>query len=305
MSRRSILINKYTLRDINFRRLLPSPAVSCCLLCVLLVLLSPNIYNPSKFAPQPEPPSILRDESRSAKERIEDENVLRWLIKHGADVAAADLRTGRTVFSYACQYCTSAFVQELMSLVPRAHLDYEQDGKRPLLDTIHSVKLKVHTSTRDDRVPILQGLILRGATVDDKDWSWVYMGRKIKLVRRPVLAWAKAELAQNHDHRFFGLVLGCGVHGSRDVPPAQRSPLLKLRGDGHTNARALIWRCLSRRTRTELGRLRQAASVLQSEEDEYAMQVQEWDEEDPYGDLEGRHNPDSDSESDSEDDSFF
>ena len=134
-----------------------------------------------------------------------------------------------------------------------------------------------------------QRLILRGATVDYKGWSWVYMGRKIKLVRRPVLAWAKAELAQNHDHRFFDLVLGCGVHGSRDVPPAQRSPLLKLRGDGHTNARALIWRCLSRRTRTELGRLRQAVSVLQSEEDEYAMQVQEWDEEDPYGDLEGRH----------------
>lgn len=59
-------------------------------------------------------------------------------------------------------------------------------------------------------------------------------------------------------------MLGCGVHGDSDAPPAQRSQLLKLRGDGNTEARMRIARSLGVRVGAkvvELGRLRRAASV--------------------------------------------
>jgi hypothetical protein len=48
------------------------------------------------------------------------------------------------------------------------------------------------------------------------------------------------------DHvNFVKTVLGCGVHGTgHDLPPTQRSPLLKLRGDINTEARLCIAECL-------------------------------------------------------------
>ena len=60
---------------------------------------------------------------------------------------------------------------------------------------------------------------------------------------------------------YICLVLGCGIHASRDLAPAQRSQLMKLRGDGNTDARVRIARCLGVCTGVELGRLRRAAAV--------------------------------------------
>ena len=79
---------------------------------------------------------------------------------------------------------------------------------------------------------------------------------------RELVDWAEYELSVHHT--WVALVLGCGVHGDRDAPPAQRSQLLKLRGDGNTEARMRIARSLGVRVGAkvmELGRLRRAASV--------------------------------------------
>ena len=71
-------------------------------------------------------------------------------------------------------------------------------------------------------------------------------------------AWITSELDR---HRIFVFeVLGCGVHGNRDVPPAQRSPLIALRGDGNTEVRMRIARALGVPLGAYLGRLRGAAA---------------------------------------------
>ena len=46
------------------------------------------------------------------------------------------------------------------------------------------------------------------------------------------------------------------MHGDRDVAPAQRSQLLKLRGDGNTDVRMRIARALGVHVGEELGRVR-------------------------------------------------
>ena len=126
------------------------------------------------------------------------------------------------------------------------------------------------------RVPIVQLLVLRGAPARPKDFpSRVADGTHFTSMsvtdhRRTLLAWADAELATRRT--YVALVLGCGVHASRDLPPAQRSQLMKLRGNGHTDARMRIARCLGVRTSgAELRRLRDAAAVwrqLEEEEEE-------------------------------------
>ena len=56
-------------------------------------------------------------------------------------------------------------------------------------------------------------------------------------------------------------MLGCGVHASHELPPAQRNELMKLRGNGNTDARMRIARCLGVPTGAEVRRLRDAAVV--------------------------------------------
>ena len=102
----------------------------------------------------------------------------------------------------------------------------------------------------------MQMLILRGHPVYSQMFSSrVYLPRAAEL-----LAWVEAELATRHS--FITLILGCGVYGSDDLPPAQRSQLMKLRGSGNADARMRIARCLGVRTsRAVLQRLRDAAEV--------------------------------------------
>ena len=69
-----------------------------------------------------------------------------------------------------------------------------------------------------------------------------------------LLRWADDELETYHN--FYRVVIGGGVHGDRDVAPAQRSQLLKLRGDGNTDVRMRIARALGVRVGEELGQVR-------------------------------------------------
>ena len=64
-------------------------------------------------------------------------------------------------------------------------------------------------------------------------------------------------------HKMFTeLILGCGVHGSRDAPPAQRSQLLKLRGTGIVEARMKLAGYLGVKVKAEAARVAAARTVV-------------------------------------------
>ena len=126
-----------------------------------------------------------------------------------------------------------------------------------------------------DPISIIQLLVLKGAPVLSHEFNirvltcvgkrrdfgglktaaLVYMAH-----RKALLAWAKGELSTHTT--YFALILGCGVHASFYLPPAQRNQLMKLRGDGQTDARIRIARCLGVNfSFVELGRLKAAAEV--------------------------------------------
>lgn len=119
----------------------------------------------------------------------------------------------------------------------------------------------------DEAFSIIQMLVLRGAPLRLDGVARLfyhgYESRRFDLLINSLLARIDAEL---HTTRtFVALVLGCGVHASHDLPPAQRCQLMKLRGDGNTDARQRIARCLGVRTsRAELTRLQSAAEACRA-----------------------------------------
>ena len=178
------------------------------------------------------------------------------MIKHGgADVASPVSNIPNlTIFSLACRTMSPAFVEELAGLVPADHLVLE-DGRyiSPMCAALECNQF---------RIPITKMLILRGAPVPvQEEFTRAAppdVGRIA--IRNELLAWIEGELAVQRT--FLGLVLGCGVHGARAEPPAPQSQLLKLRGDGNTDARMRIAAALGVRVKAELGRLRRAAVGL-------------------------------------------
>ena len=182
-----------------------------------------------------------------------------WMIANGADVKTVDMQQ-RTVFAYACTYMSFAVARELADKVPPEHLTMPgENGFTP-------IKL-AFSYTKRDAMPITQMLILRGVPVLLQDF---FLRQSVpydldKLIKQRNLAnqlasWAMSEVATRDT--FLALVLGCGIHGSRDVAPAQRSQLLNLRGDGNTDVRMRIAGYLGVRLGEEAGRLRRAANVL-------------------------------------------
>ena len=97
-----------------------------------------------------------------------------------------------------------------------------------------------------------------GAPVRAEDMPAERHGTDLLPTRNALLAWLNAEHATCHT--FTTLILGCGVHGSHDVPPAQRSQLLKLRGSGIVEARMKVAGYLGVRVKAEAGRDRSGAS---------------------------------------------
>ena len=78
--------------------------------------------------------------------------------------------------------------------------------------------------------------------------------------RNALLAWLNAEHATRRT--FTTLILGYSVHGPRDLPPAQRSQLLKLRGTGIVEARIKLAGYLGVRVKTEASRIAAARAVV-------------------------------------------
>ena len=197
---------------------------------------------------------------------VREEACARWMVANGADVKAIDNR-GVTTFSVAAGEMSFAFVRELAGKVPPEHLALPDFGRSvggtmdapfPIMSPMGAA-FEYNTA---HRVRIVKFLILRGAPVRFQDFPPTdhdAINQRRQHHRRQLVDWAKAELA-NH-RTFVALVLGCGVHGCRDVQPAQRSKLLKLRGDGNTDARMRIAKCLGVRTGSELGHLRRAVAV--------------------------------------------
>jgi len=77
-----------------------------------------------------------------------------------------------------------------------------------------------------------------------------------------LFAWLDAEHATRRT--FTTLILGCGVHGPRDLPPAQRSQLRKLRSSGLLEARIKLAGYLGVRVKAEASRIAAARAVMAS-----------------------------------------
>ena len=79
---------------------------------------------------------------------------------------------------------------------------------------------------RGDPFEILRTFVLRGAPVRVQDLGMTCISQ---VRAAELLAWIQAELDTRH--AWMGVVLGCGVHASRDLAPPKRSELMKMRGD--------------------------------------------------------------------------
>ena len=137
---------------------------------------------------------------------------------------SADLSTTSeertTIFSLSCTLLSSGFVRDIVDKVPKEHWTMpDKNGWTPLF--VASIFNPVH------RQGISRLLTLRGVPVLHDDFRGGEDRPDYLEYRRQLLRWAQDELALHHT--FWALVLGCGVHGSRDVPPPRRSPLLKIR----------------------------------------------------------------------------
>jgi len=178
------------------------------------------------------------------------EQTARWMLANGADPTAMDDEQ-RTVFTRSFAFMSDAFVKGLADKVPPEHITLpDLHGKSPL-------RVMVETFQRIELVKWL--IVEMGAPVRPQDFPSLpgYLPALLE-------TWAEEELSS---HRTFtALVLGCGVYGSHEqnAPPAQRSQLPKLRGDGEKGERMRkrIALCLGVRTSSvEIGRLRRAAVI--------------------------------------------
>ena len=157
-------------------------------------------------------------------------------------------------------------MRDFADMVPPSHLTLPEKeyGFTPMsyatiCNEKHGVQISKMLILRGAPVPthaqIIKMLILRGAPLPH-----------YYAVHSQLVSWVSVELAPTPRDTFFNLVLGCGVHGSRDrdrdLPQARRSQLHKLRGFVNTQARINIVQYLGVRVGEEAGRLRRAAATL-------------------------------------------
>jgi len=188
----------------------------------------------------------------------QEEKTARWLMRNGANLAAADDK-GFTIFSWACACSSPALVEELASMVPPGHLTQENDEGAGTATRRESPLFRAtHCGVVDDGVEIVRMLTLRGVPLRREDFEVAEtQGPSDIEVCRQLLYWVQGELELHATFR--SVVLGCGVHGSDDLPPAQRSSLRKLRGIGGASER--IAQYVGVRVGVDLQRLHRAAQV--------------------------------------------
>ena len=192
------------------------------------------------------------------------EGTARWMMANGADINAMD-NNQCTIFAAACAAMSFEFVRELADMVPPEHLTLpeKENGLTPMSYAMicnekHGVKIS--------KMLILRGLPAMAQAEFSNLLGVLKESLKLRYfaVRRQLVSWVSAELAPRDT--FVNLVLGCGVHGSRDrdrdLPQAQRSQLHKLRGFINTQARINIAQYLGVRVGEKAGRLRRAAATL-------------------------------------------
>ena len=173
----------------------------------------------------------------------------KWLIEHGADVSA-ETNDNNNIFCGACYSMPTEFIKYLRPLVPPEHLTKATEKGTPMMSAFQSQML-----------PTLQHLILIGMPVRPQDFSEAYPKvTNFRPIRARLLAWLDAEHCTRKN--FTALILGCRVHNSRDLPPAQRSLLIKLRGSNTTDVRVKLADYLGVRVKAEAARIAAARAVV-------------------------------------------
>jgi hypothetical protein len=184
--------------------------------------------------------------------------------------SAVPTRGTAHAFALAC-YCSSCeFVAELADLVPPNQLEQiDFFGRSPMRLAYERNDLQT--------VPIVTFLITRGVRVVYGDFppvltrKYTWLEHRWTLDYKPKDQWDIAvgrrnrlrSWAANKLHVrevFTNLVVGCGVHGSHDVAPGERSELRKLRGDTLTAARMHIAGCLGVPVGVDVGNMRRAVA---------------------------------------------
>ena len=111
-----------------------------------------------------------------------------------------------------------------------------------------------------DRESVVRLLVLWGCAVRADDFpSHTWKGGDLEGSRRRCLLWALDLLVARHT--FLTIVLGCGVHASREIPLKDRSHFARLRGDINIVPRMSIASALGVPTLAEVERLKSAVEV--------------------------------------------
>lgn len=159
-----------------------------------------------------------------------------WLVEHGADTTITT-RDGYTIFNEACYGMPTEFVKWLVTprcggkCVPEIHLTHSDgDGHTPMKSTILGCKPRTTHTLILMGVPVLVADIPSGNDLTGK----------ISRTIQSLVEWLRMDVAVYQC--FVQVVLGSGVYGTtpRDVPPAHRSQLWKLRSGGNWRLRELI-----------------------------------------------------------------
>lgn len=181
-----------------------------------------------------------------------------FFLDEGADVAAVD-HSGYSVLMLACASNMSpAFIQRILARLPPAQVDLRS------VTGVSSVRAAVSGHTTP--VPVVQQLVLHGATSHPDDFPASVQGDDMRPVRRKLLLWAQDELRVREG--FYAMLRG--VHdagggekeGAGVIAASPRNPLPALRGDRNTDARMRIGSSLGLRVGVELRGVRSLLGAL-------------------------------------------
>ena len=120
------------------------------------------------------------------------------------------------MLTHACGAFSTELIKRLIPLVPPEHLTLEAEGNG---HTPIKRAFEENHGTLHHLILILIGVPLHPQDIHPAKCDGY--GPSLLPARARLLAWLNSQIALRHT--FTTLILGCGVHGSHDVPPAQRS----------------------------------------------------------------------------------